>query len=142
MTNSTESTVFQIAHLGPWSAFDQHTGGPIPGKAFSKALVGLTGSEVSLTRLHAGAGTPFLHAHKQNEEVYIVVSGNGRMYLDGVEHPVSEGDVIRVDPPVVRGMVAGDQDLCYVCVQAKAGSLEQATRQDGIRFDTKASWMT
>lgn len=30
----------------------------------------LTGAEVSLNRLPAGAGVPFVHAHKNNEEIY------------------------------------------------------------------------
>lgn len=130
-----------FAHLGPFSELQRHSAGPITGKAFVQALLGTTGCEVSLNRIEAGQGTPFLHAHKQNEEVYIVVSGRGLIHLDGVEHPLSEGDVVRVDPPVMRGLMALDQPLCYVCVQAKAGSLEQATRQDGIRSETKPRWL-
>ena len=32
--------------------------------------LGLTGAEVSINTLPAGAGVPFVHAHKQNEEIY------------------------------------------------------------------------
>ena len=31
--------------------------------------LGLTGAEVSINTLPAGAGVPFVHAHKQNEEI-------------------------------------------------------------------------
>ena len=38
----------------------------------------LTGSEVSINELPPGVSVPFLHSHKRNEEVYIVVKGKGR----------------------------------------------------------------
>ena len=30
----------------------------------------LTGAEISVNNLPAGAGVPFVHSHKQNEEIY------------------------------------------------------------------------
>ena len=32
--------------------------------------IGLTGAEVSINVLPAGASIPFVHSHKQNEEIY------------------------------------------------------------------------
>ena len=32
-------------------------------------VLGLTGAEVSVNNLPAGAGVPFVHAHKENEEI-------------------------------------------------------------------------
>jgi mannose-6-phosphate isomerase-like protein (cupin superfamily) len=132
---------YQIANLGAWNELSQYQFGSIAGKAFLRAPLDLTGCEISLNRMEAGHGTPFLHAHKQNEEVYVVVSGNGAFYLDGQEIPVTEGSVVRVAPAVTRGFCAGTQDLCLICVQAKEGSLEQATREDGFLVEAKASWM-
>ena len=37
----------------------------------------LTGAEVSVNQLPAGAGVPFVHAHKANEEIYGVLAGEG-----------------------------------------------------------------
>ena len=37
----------------------------------------LTGAEVSINHLPAGAGVPFVHSHKQNEEIYGILSGKG-----------------------------------------------------------------
>ena len=34
--------------------------------------IGLTGAEISVNLLPAGACVPFVHAHKQNEEIYII----------------------------------------------------------------------
>ena len=38
-------------------------------------LLSLTGAEVSVNHLPAGAGVPFVHAHKQNEEIYGILEG-------------------------------------------------------------------
>lgn len=42
-----------------------------------KESLNLTGCEISANRLPAGAQVPFYHAHKQNEEVYLIISGEG-----------------------------------------------------------------
>jgi uncharacterized cupin superfamily protein len=33
-------------------------------------VLGLTGAEISINNLPAGAGVPFVHSHKKNEEIY------------------------------------------------------------------------
>ena len=38
----------------------------------------LTGAEISVNNLPAGAGVPFVHSHKKNEEIYIILSGQGK----------------------------------------------------------------
>lgn len=40
----------------------------------------LTGAEVSINHLPAGAGVPFVHSHKQNEEIY------GHPFGEGLYH--------------------------------------------------------
>ena len=45
--------------------------------------LGLTGCEVSVNQLPAGAAVPFVHAHQQNEELYGILSGAGEIWLDG-----------------------------------------------------------
>ena len=46
-------------------------------------VLGLTGAEISINNLPAGAGVPFVHTHKKNEEIYIILSGKGSAVLDG-----------------------------------------------------------
>ncbi len=41
----------------------------------------LTGAEVSLNRLPAGAGVPFVHFHRNNEVIYGVLEGAGRAVI-------------------------------------------------------------
>ena len=36
--------------------------------------LGLTGAEVSINQLPAGAGVPFVHAHRNNEEIYGIIA--------------------------------------------------------------------
>ena len=47
--------------------------------------LGLTGAEISVNTLPAGASVPFVHAHKANEEIYFVLSGRGKVIVDKEE---------------------------------------------------------
>ena len=46
-------------------------------------LLCLTGAEISVNHLPAGTGVPFVHAHKNNEEIYGVFAGRGAPSLMG-----------------------------------------------------------
>ena len=43
----------------------------------------LTGAEISVNSLPAGASVPFVHVHRQNEEIYAVLEGKGKAEIDG-----------------------------------------------------------
>lgn len=102
----------------------------------------LTGTEVSFNELPPGVSVPFVHAHQQNEEVYLIMSGSGQFYLDGEELAVTKGDVLRVDPAAKRCIKAdADATLHFICIQAKANSLTRFTETDGIPADGKPSWL-
>jgi len=93
----------------------------------------LSGVEVSVNRMAAGQEVPFVHSHKQNEEVYIFIEGKGTITVDGDEIAVGEGSAVRVDPEGKRQIrVAADSDLLFICIQATAGSLTQFSRTDGV----------
>ena len=115
--------------------------GHVVDKTFLRESLGLTGSEISITNVAAGQGITFTHTHKQNEEVYLVFAGEGTFFMDGEEFPISAGSVLRVDPPGERAWKAGANGLSFFCIQTKQGSLEQASRIDGAKGNTKASWM-
>ncbi len=105
--------------------------------------LGLTGSEISINELPPGVSVPFVHSHKRNEEVYIVINGKGRFYVDGDEFEVAEGSVVRVDPAGQRCIAAAtDSSIRYICIQTEAKSLLQFTQTDGIiSATTKPSWL-
>lgn len=132
---------YTILELGSFENLSMKDYNGLGGKYFLASELGLTGCEVSLNRLPAGQGMPFVHAHKQNEELYIITKGMGTFFIDGSEFPVQEGSIIRIAPGGERSWKADDQDLYFVCIQAKEGSLTQATKQDGILLSTKTSWM-
>lgn len=132
---------YTVEHIGPFEELLKRDFMGFAGKYFIGSDLGLTGSEVSLNRLPAGKGMPFVHTHQKNEELYIVLRGSGTFYADGEEFPIQEGSLIRVAPEGERAWKAGDEDLYFICIQTEAGSLTQATLVDGVRTATKTSWM-
>ena len=93
----------------------------------------LTGAEISVNALPAGASVPFVHAHKQNEEIYCILEGEGFAMIDGETVSLSAGDWLRVSPAAKRQFFASPKcALKYICVQVKAGSLESYTAGDAI----------
>lgn len=74
MANYKSTEIGNLAQIG---AKYEH------GKAFLHDVLGLTSCEISVNFMPAGAKAPFNHKHKQNEEVYIFLKGEGTMTLDG-----------------------------------------------------------
>ncbi|PWT99963.1 MAG: cupin [Candidatus Melainabacteria bacterium] len=106
---------------------------PTHGKLLVKDNLGLTGMQVSLNRFPAGRSMPFTHSHKENEELYIFVGGKGQMLIDREIIEVSEGTCIRVGTRGVRAWRNNsNEDLYFICVQAKENSLHQDTLDDGV----------
>ena len=68
----------------------------------------LTGAEISLNELPAGANVPFVHSHKENEEIYGILSGNGKAIIDGEEISLSTGDWLKIAPAAKRQFFASD----------------------------------
>jgi mannose-6-phosphate isomerase-like protein (cupin superfamily) len=58
-----------------------------------------------------GCQQAFAHRHENAEEIYVVVSGNGRVKLDDDVVEVSAMDAIRVAPNVARAFAAGPDGL-------------------------------
>jgi mannose-6-phosphate isomerase-like protein (cupin superfamily) len=53
----------------------------------------------------------FAHRHENAEEVYVVLSGTGRVKLDDEVRDIAHMDAIRVAPTVARAFEAGDAGL-------------------------------
>lgn len=104
--------------------------------------LGLTGAEVSVNELPAGAAVPFVHAHTKNEELYGVLGGRGELYIDGKVVPIEQGDWFRISPEGRRAIrAAADSALRFICIQTKAGSLEGYTAADARMCEDKAPWL-
>lgn len=97
--------------------------------------LGLTGAEVSINQLPAGAGVPFVHSHKQNGEIYGILSGKGSVVLDGETVQLTAGDWLKVAPAAKRQFsAAGDSGMTFVCIQVKEHSLAGFTADDAVVY--------
>ncbi len=93
----------------------------------------LTGAEVSINTLPAGASVPFVHAHRQNEEIYGVLAGAGKAEIDGECVALGAGDWLRISPAAKRRFFAAENSpVTYVCIQVKEGSLGAYTAEDAV----------
>jgi mannose-6-phosphate isomerase-like protein (cupin superfamily) len=93
----------------------------------TKAL-GLEHSGLSYQRVPPNYRFPFGHTHKEQEEVYVVVGGSGRMKLDEEIVALERWDVVRVPPGTWRGYEAGPDGLEILVYGAP--SLGEAVRED------------
>jgi mannose-6-phosphate isomerase-like protein (cupin superfamily) len=77
-------------------------------------------SGVSLQKVKPGKRHAIAHRHKEAEEIYVVVSGSGRMKLNDEVKEIGELDAIRVAPSVVRTFEAGDDGLELLAFSPRA----------------------
>jgi len=137
---------YSIGQAGKWSELRRHIFnhpliGKVPGKLFLKDALRLNGMEVSLGVIPAGHGTPFQHAHRNNEELYIFVRGRGQFVVDGEVMEIEEGTVVRVAPAGARAWRNNSsEDLHYIVVQARAGTLANGTITDGMEVPGAPRW--
>jgi mannose-6-phosphate isomerase-like protein (cupin superfamily) len=71
---------------------------------------------VTLMRYGPGHRMGFGHRHRIQEEAYVVISGSGRVRLDGEDLELKQWDVLRVAPTVARGFEAGPEGLEMIAV--------------------------
>ena len=95
----------------------------------------LTGAEISINQLPAGANVPFVHSHKNNEEIYGILSGKGKVVIDGEEIELASGDWLKIAPAAKRQFfAANDSGITYVCIQVKENSLGGFTADDAVVY--------
>lgn len=145
--NPTLQNTFAVVNLGSLLNLDQFSFElteaqiQVEGKVFLKPVLNLTSAEISLNKLPAGQQVPFYHKHRLNEEIYIFIRGKGEFQVDGRVFPVNEGTVVRVDCEAERCWRNNStEDLYYIVIQARAGSLEGETSEDGILVEKRVSW--
>jgi quercetin dioxygenase-like cupin family protein len=97
---------------------DDSSGGRVPGLEgrFGRTPLGTRDVGVSLFRYEPNLRSPVSHIHREQEEVYVVTAGSGRIRLDDEIHDLRHWDVVRVAPGVVRAFEAGPDGLEYVAV--------------------------
>ena len=65
-------------------------------------------------RLRPGKRSPFVHRHRDAEEVYVILSGSGRVRLDNESFDVRALDAIRIAPKTARAFEAGPEGLEFI----------------------------
>jgi uncharacterized cupin superfamily protein len=80
----------------------------------ARDALGAQSTGVTLFRLRPGKRSPFTHRHTDAEEVYVVLSGSGRVKLDDELFDVSPLDSIRVAPATARAFEAGPDGLEFL----------------------------
>ena len=85
---------------------------------------------VSYFRYAPGLRAPVGHHHREQEEIYVVVGGTGRILLDDEVHDLRQWDVVRLSPAVVRALEAGSDGLELIAI----GS-DRPEEGDGIQAE-------
>jgi mannose-6-phosphate isomerase-like protein (cupin superfamily) len=136
-------------HAGPMEEWTRFRLGPpdvprpVSGKLFLRGLLGSAGLEISLNVVSPGEGMPFLHRHRQNDEVYVVVGGRGQFLVDGTCIDVAEGTVLRLSPSAARAWRNNsDLPLYFLCIQYRADGVIKGGTHDGQRVEGKLVWTT
>ena len=75
---------------------------------------------LSYHRLAPGKRQGFGHRHENVEEIYVVLTGIGRVKIDDEIVEVAPLDAIRIGPGVTRQFEAGQDGLEYIAVGALA----------------------
>jgi mannose-6-phosphate isomerase-like protein (cupin superfamily) len=80
-----------------------------PGRDLGAEATGL-----ALMRVKPDQRQAFAHRHDAAEEIYVILSGSGRIKLDDAIHDVGPLDAIRIAPGVTRALEAGPEGLEYL----------------------------
>jgi mannose-6-phosphate isomerase-like protein (cupin superfamily) len=126
MTNYTVKNIKEIEDQAP-------NFGLSPGLEARFARESLELGEFGLSdqRLGPNFRMPFGHKHKQQEEVYVLLSGSARLKLDGEVVDLKQWDLIRVPKEVTRNFEAGPDGVEILAIGAPNTGLQDAEQQPG-----------
>ena len=108
-------------------------GGARTDARFARSQIDSEHLGVSHFRYIPGGRTSKGHSHREQEEVYVVLSGSGQVKLDDELVEVRSWDVVRVAPGTFRGFSAGRDGLELLAI----GS-DRPEGGDGVSSDD--SW--
>lgn len=126
------------------SAFSMTRIDPAAGRTELHEALALTGAEISCNSMPAGAAVPFVHSHRKNEEIYLVLEGKGQVWVDGEVHDLAAGDCFRIGTGAGRAIrAAEDSAIRFLCIQVREGSLEGFTMTDAdiCKPENGPSWL-
>jgi mannose-6-phosphate isomerase-like protein (cupin superfamily) len=103
-----------------------------PDMEFRMARVPLEMENAGVSYLRVGPNfrIPFGHTHKNQEEVYLVVSGSGRIKLGDDVRELKQWDAVRVHKDTMRGFEAGPDGVELIAIGApNTGPGDAETKQ-------------
>lgn len=140
-SNYTAVNIGALDKLFEHSIIHPKSGMEVEGKVFLKEATKATGTEISFNYLPPKTELPYFHDHKNNEETYIFLKGYGDFQIDNDCFPISEGFVVRVATGAKRGLRnSSSEEMIYMVIQSKEGSLGQYSSDDGWRTDFNPKW--
>jgi quercetin dioxygenase-like cupin family protein len=87
-----------------------------------RAALGVEGFGINQVELPAGAsGREHDETSSGQEEVYVVLSGAGRMTVDGEDVPLRAGTWLRIDAGSTRLPTAGPDGMTFIAVGGPPG---------------------
>jgi len=93
----------EVQDVAPGAGF-----GEIQEARFARGDLDAEATGLAYHVLKAGKRQAFAHRHEDAEEIYVVLSGNGRIKLDDEIEEVGPMDAIRIAPSVARAFEAAD----------------------------------
>lgn len=133
-TNYSIGNIGKFSELGEYLFMHPTANLPIPGKVFVGEKLNTSSMEISFQTLAPGKEIPFDHKHRENEEVYVVIKGNGIFIIDDEVTNVSEGSIVRISPNAKRRWCNNsDKELIVMIIQAVHESLNNFNVTDGYK---------
>jgi mannose-6-phosphate isomerase-like protein (cupin superfamily) len=99
---------------------------------FARKPLELEQSGMSLFRLGPDFRLPFGHHHREQEEVYLVVSGSARMKIGDEVVELRAWDAVRVPADVKRGMEGGPDGAEILAFGAPSNDNRDAEMDPGF----------
>lgn len=113
----------------------------VKGKLFIGEMLNSTSAEISFTVIPPETEMPFMHQHKNHEEIYVILKGSGQFQVDDSLFEVSEGSIIRVSPNGKRIYRNNSTSpLTFLCIQNQVGSLNSFQVEDGFLANGEILW--
>ena len=100
---------------------------------FARKALGLAHSGVTHYRIAADFRIPFGHSHSEQEEIYVVLSGSGRLKLDDEVLELRELDAVRIGAGTWRNLEGGPEGVEILAFGAA---------EDNSDVEMKQQWWT
>lgn len=126
MTNYTKLNIEEVEDSAPKFGLAPDLEARFGRRQLSSEVVG-----VSRERLAPNFRVPFGHTHRDQEEVYFILRGNGRIKIEDEILELREGDLVRLARGTWRCTEAGPDGLEYLAVGAPIAEENDAEIEQG-----------